>query len=46
MKKIKVVRNGMKWRENWSKKMLGFLAPPPQQKNQTNRVFKKKNCQT
>ena len=28
----------MKWRENWSKMIFEFLAPPP--KKQTNRVCK------
>ena len=31
--KIKVVQNCLKWRENWSKMIFGFLSPPPPQKN-------------
>ena len=29
MKKIKVVKNCMKWRENWSKIIFGLFSPPP-----------------
>jgi len=29
MKKIKVVQNSLKWRENWSKTSFGIFSPPP-----------------
>ena len=32
IKKIEVVPNCLKWRENWSKMMLNFLPPPPFEK--------------
>ena len=39
MKKIKVVKNCLKWRENWLKTIFGFFPPPPEKKE--NRVTKK-----
>ena len=32
-KKIKVVQNCLKWRENWSKTSFGLFKPPPPKKN-------------
>ena len=50
MKKIKVFQNCLKWRENWSKTIFGFVSPPPKKnrvpknnfvKNEKNRSFSK-----